>query len=50
MKAGATAVWLFQASANGTVIPLEDAPRGYADFDAGTSVKYILNPNGYIAA
>ena len=35
---------------NGTVIPLEDAPRGYADFDAGTSVKYILNPNGYIAA
>ncbi|HUG51352.1 MAG TPA: formaldehyde dehydrogenase, glutathione-independent, partial [Terrimesophilobacter sp.] len=35
---------------NGTAIPLEDAPRGYADFDSGTSVKYVLNPNGYIAA
>jgi glutathione-independent formaldehyde dehydrogenase len=35
---------------NGIAIPLEDAPRGYADFDSGTSVKYVLNPNGYIAA
>ncbi|WP_127819834.1 formaldehyde dehydrogenase, glutathione-independent [Microbacterium sp. CPCC 204701] len=31
-----------------TVIPLEDAPQGYADFDRGAAKKYVLNPNGYI--
>lgn len=35
---------------NATAIPLEDAPRGYAEFDAGAATKYVLNPNGYIAA
>ncbi|WP_458040253.1 MULTISPECIES: formaldehyde dehydrogenase, glutathione-independent [Bacteria] len=35
---------------NATSIPLEDAPRGYAEFDAGAATKYVLNPNGYIAA
>jgi glutathione-independent formaldehyde dehydrogenase len=35
---------------NATPISLEDAPRGYAEFDAGAAKKYVLNPNGYIAA
>ncbi|MCI4658735.1 formaldehyde dehydrogenase, glutathione-independent [Cryobacterium zhongshanensis] len=33
---------------NAQAISLEDAPRGYAEFDAGKSVKYVLNPNGYV--
>jgi len=33
---------------NATAIPLEDAPRGYAEFDAGAATKYVLNPNGYL--
>ena len=35
---------------NATPISLEDAPRGYAEFDAGAAKKYVLNPNGYIKA
>jgi glutathione-independent formaldehyde dehydrogenase len=35
---------------NATAIPLEDAPRGYAEFDAGAATKYVLNPNGYVNA
>lgn len=31
-----------------TPIGLEDAPRGYADFDQGAAKKYVLNPHGYI--
>ncbi|MFE2425334.1 formaldehyde dehydrogenase, glutathione-independent [Streptomyces sp. NPDC059373] len=31
---------------NATVIPLEDAPRGYAEFDQGAGRKYVLNPHG----
>ena len=34
---------------NATAIPLEDAPRGYAEFDAGAATKFVLNPNGYVA-
>ena len=33
---------------NATPIPLEDAPRGYREFDAGAATKYVLNPNGYL--
>jgi glutathione-independent formaldehyde dehydrogenase len=33
---------------NATVIPLEDAPRGYQDFDKGAAKKYVLNPNSLI--
>jgi len=33
---------------NATVIPLEDAPKGYVDFDKGAARKYILNPHGLI--
>jgi glutathione-independent formaldehyde dehydrogenase len=31
---------------NATAIPLEDAPRGYEEFDKGASRKYVLDPNG----
>ncbi len=34
---------------NATVIPLEEAPQGYADFDSGAAKKYILNPHGMVA-
>ncbi|WP_104131432.1 formaldehyde dehydrogenase, glutathione-independent [Cryobacterium sp. M91] len=33
---------------NAQAISLEDAPRGYAEFDAGAATKYVLNPNGYV--
>lgn len=35
---------------NATVIPLEDAPQGYKDFDKGAAKKFVLNPHGMIAA
>ena len=31
---------------NATVISLDDAPRGYAEFDQGASRKFVLNPHG----
>src|ERR1700712_2898321 len=34
---------------NAQAISLEDAPRGYAEFDAGAATKYVLNPNGYLS-
>jgi glutathione-independent formaldehyde dehydrogenase len=33
---------------NATVISLDEAPRGYAEFDKGAARKYILDPNGMI--
>jgi glutathione-independent formaldehyde dehydrogenase len=33
---------------NATVVPLEEAPRAYEDFDRGAAKKYVLNPNGLI--
>lgn len=33
---------------NATVIGLDDAPRGYAEFDQGASRKYVLNPHGVL--
>jgi glutathione-independent formaldehyde dehydrogenase len=35
---------------NAKAITLDDAPRGYAEFDAGAATKYVLNPNGYLGA
>jgi glutathione-independent formaldehyde dehydrogenase len=32
------------------VIPLDQAPQGYADFDKGTARKYVLDPHGMVAA
>ena len=34
---------------NAKAITLEDAPRGYAEFDAGAATKYVLNPHGYVS-
>ncbi|MCX5260120.1 hypothetical protein OOK27_39300 [Streptomyces canus] len=31
---------------NATVIGLDDAPRGHAEFDQGASRKYVLDPHG----
>lgn len=28
-----------------TVLPLDDAPKGYTDFDHGAASKYVLDPN-----
>jgi len=35
---------------NATVIGLDEAPRGYEEFDKGAAKKYVLNPNGMIPA
>jgi glutathione-independent formaldehyde dehydrogenase len=34
---------------NATVISLEEAPKGYQDFDKGASKKFVLNPHSMIA-
>jgi glutathione-independent formaldehyde dehydrogenase len=33
---------------NATVISLDEAPKGYDDFDKGESVKFVINPNGLV--
>ncbi|PCN48943.1 formaldehyde dehydrogenase, glutathione-independent [Curtobacterium sp. 'Ferrero'] len=35
---------------NAKPIGLDEAPRGYAEFDKGAATKYVLNPNGLIPA
>ncbi|HEY8742989.1 MAG TPA: formaldehyde dehydrogenase, glutathione-independent [Chloroflexota bacterium] len=35
---------------NATVISLDDAPRGYADFDKGAARKFVLDPHSLLAA
>jgi glutathione-independent formaldehyde dehydrogenase len=35
---------------NATVIPLDQAPKGYADFDKGMATKFIIDPHGLIPA
>jgi len=35
---------------NATVIPLEQAPDGYKDFDKGAAKKFVLNPHGMVTA
>src|ERR1700744_5419831 len=34
---------------NATVIRLDDAPKGYKDFDKGAAKKFVLDPNGIVA-
>ncbi|MQA96108.1 MAG: formaldehyde dehydrogenase, glutathione-independent [Streptosporangiales bacterium] len=34
---------------NATVMPLDQAPEGYADFDRGAAKKYVLDPHGQLA-
>jgi glutathione-independent formaldehyde dehydrogenase len=36
------------ANVNATPIPLEQAPRGYDEFDHGAASKYVLDPHGMI--
>jgi glutathione-independent formaldehyde dehydrogenase len=33
---------------NATVIPLDQAPEGYRDFDRGAARKYVLDPHGIL--
>ncbi|MGH3496646.1 MAG: formaldehyde dehydrogenase, glutathione-independent [Nocardioidaceae bacterium] len=35
---------------NATPITIDEAPRGYEEFDKGASRKYVLDPNGYLGA
>ncbi|MBA2697257.1 MAG: formaldehyde dehydrogenase, glutathione-independent [Nocardioidaceae bacterium] len=35
---------------NATAITIDEAPRGYEEFDQGASKKYVLDPNGYLGA
>ena len=35
---------------NATVIPLDQAPRGYADFDRGVARKFVIDPHGLLGA
>jgi glutathione-independent formaldehyde dehydrogenase len=35
---------------NATVISLDDAPRGYQEFDRGAAKKYVIDPNGMVPA
>jgi len=33
---------------NARVISLEEAPKGYEDFDKGAPVKFVLDPHGML--
>ena len=33
-------------AANATVISLDEAPRGYKDFDKGAAKKCVIDPHG----
>ena len=35
---------------NATPIPLDEAPRGYQEFDQGAARKYVLDPHGMISS
>jgi glutathione-independent formaldehyde dehydrogenase len=35
---------------NATVITLDEAPKGYQDFDAGVAKKFVLDPHGVVKA
>ena len=34
---------------NATVISLDEAPKGYADFDSGVAKKFVIDPHGLVA-
>ena len=34
---------------NATVISLDEAPQGYADFDSGVAKKFVIDPHGSVA-
>jgi glutathione-independent formaldehyde dehydrogenase len=33
---------------NATVISLDDAPKGYQDFDKGAAKKFVIDPHGIV--
>jgi glutathione-independent formaldehyde dehydrogenase len=35
---------------NATVISLDEAPKGYQEFDSGAARKYVIDPNGMVAS
>ncbi|GAA3590544.1 formaldehyde dehydrogenase, glutathione-independent [Kineosporia mesophila] len=35
---------------NATVISLDEAPEGYADFDKGAAKKFVIDPHGMVSA
>ena len=35
---------------NATPIRLDDAPRGYAEFDKGAAQKFVSDPHGMVLA
>ena len=35
---------------NVQVISLDDAPKGYKDFDKGAATKYVIDPHGSVRA
>jgi glutathione-independent formaldehyde dehydrogenase len=35
---------------NATVIPLDQAPQGYADFDRGGARKFVIDPHGLLGS
>jgi glutathione-independent formaldehyde dehydrogenase len=35
---------------NAKVISLDEAPKGYEDFDKGAAEKFVLDPHGLIKA
>ena len=37
------------AAVNATTITLDEAPRGYADFDSGVAKKFVIDPHGMVA-
>ena len=34
---------------NATVISLDEAPKGYKDFDKGAAKKFVIDPHGMVA-
>jgi len=34
---------------NVAIISLNDAPKGYKDFDKGAAKKYVIDPHGMVA-
>ncbi len=35
---------------NATLIPLDEAPQGYKDFDRGAAKKFVIDPHRMVAA
>ncbi len=35
---------------NAVAISLDEAPKGYQDFDKGAAKKFVIDPHGMVAA